>query len=235
MKDSQSILLPGLDKQISFLLDNLEVIPHNILIMGSSSADIARRLNKNESKVTIAVEDHGSLLNTKLELEKKVGIEVKLMDFERTDFSDNELDLIFAQGSISNFRRKKIIKELKRICRSKGVICIGELVKIKERVPPFVDDLFTASDLDPLYSEKLEDYYRERDWDVIKTADLSFTLKPYYQKIHKIFRSKADNLSMHEKSFHKKFLNRLNHESNAYLKLGADKYIGFKALLLKKK
>ena len=43
-----------------------------------------------------------------------------------------------------------------------------------------------------------------------------------------------DNLTDKEKSFYKKLLSKISHESNAYLKLGADRYIGFKMLILKK-
>jgi len=36
-----------------------------------------------------------------------------------------------------------------------------------------------------------------------------------------------------EKKLYKKLLNKISHESNAYLKLGADKYIGLNLLILK--
>jgi DNA-directed RNA polymerase subunit N (RpoN/RPB10) len=46
-------------------------------------------------------------------------------------------------------------------------------------------------------------------------------------------KANINNLSGQEKSYYKKLLNKISHESNAYLKLGADKYIGFKMLILK--
>jgi hypothetical protein len=42
-----------------------------------------------------------------------------------------------------------------------------------------------------------------------------------------------ETLTEKEKSYYKKLLNKISHESNAYLKLGADKYIGYKLLILK--
>ena len=37
-----------------------------------------------------------------------------------------------------------------------------------------------------------------------------------------------------EKEENKKYFSRMKHESHAYLKLGGDKYIGFKSLIMRK-
>ena len=50
----------------------------------------------------------------------------------------------------------------------------------------------------------------------------------------KLLDDRLNKLGESEKAYHKKMLNRISHESNAYLKLGADKFIGFVSLLLTK-
>jgi hypothetical protein len=49
-----------------------------------------------------------------------------------------------------------------------------------------------------------------------------------------MLKSSKSDLTQQEKSYYKKLLHKISHESNAYLNLGADKYIGFIALLLQK-
>jgi hypothetical protein len=44
----------------------------------------------------------------------------------------------------------------------------------------------------------------------------------------------TSSLSNEEKSYHKKMLKRISHESNAYLKLGGNKFIGFISVILRK-
>lgn len=235
MKKTNLILLPGLDKQIKFLFERINVENLNSLVLGSQSVQIAKWLSeKSKNEVNLIVEDYESLMNSEFELGNSPKVNLKLMDFERTDFFSEQFDLIYAQASISNFRRKNIIKELKHITKRNGILCLGEIVKLKREVPVFVKDIFNSADLDPLSIEDLGKYYTERSFDIVDSSDLSESLKDFYINYAELLKAKSKLLSNSEKSYHKKLLNQINHQSNAYLKLGADKFIGFKTLLLKK-
>jgi DNA-directed RNA polymerase subunit N (RpoN/RPB10) len=59
-------------------------------------------------------------------------------------------------------------------------------------------------------------------------------LKNFYESAKQSLKDVINELSDKEKSHYKKLLNKISHESNAYLKLGADRYIGFKMIILKK-
>jgi hypothetical protein len=74
----------------------------------------------------------------------------------------------------------------------------------------------------------------DRNFELIDEINLSNTLNEYYSSNLILLNNKIKTLTDNEKAYYKKILNKLSHESNAYLKLGADKYIGFVALLLKK-
>ena len=107
------IILPGMEKQIELVLNNIDVVDNSVLVIGSGSEAIAKRLaNLSQKKCELIVEDYDSLMNSKLMLENEKIVSVKLMDFEITDFSKEQFDLVFAQASISSGRRNKIIKDL---------------------------------------------------------------------------------------------------------------------------
>jgi ubiquinone/menaquinone biosynthesis C-methylase UbiE len=235
MNKSDLILLPGLDKQLTFLKSRLELSELQVLIMGSGTAIIAKQLQSMGNNVEVIVEDYDSLMNAKLEISGSDEVNVKIMDFERTDYSNEKFDLVYVQGSISDARRKKIVKEIKRVLNQDGHLCLGDMVNLSENPPIFVKELFAFSKLEPLYKENLIPYYEERNFELVDSIDLSFTLREYYSINTKMLSERNKSLSSNEKSYYKKILNQISHESNAYLKLGANKFIGFHALLLKKK
>lgn len=233
--DKKIILLPGLDRQLAFLKSRLELSDLKILIIGSGTANIAAEMIKMGNMVEVIVEDYDSLINAKLEFDNSSDIVVKMMDFERTDFSDEEFDLVYVQGSISDSRRKKTVKEIKRITKQNGNLCLGDIVSFSENPPIFVKELFEFSQLIPLHKDKLIPYYEERNFELIDSIDLSFTLREYYGLNSKMLDERSRTLTSNEKSYFKKILNQISHESNAYLKLGAKKHFGFHAILLRKK
>ena len=236
MKNSNFILLPGLNKQISFLLNKVDIANFNILVVGSGSVQVAQILqNKSGNTTDVIVEDYESLINSKLSLKEDDSIQIKLMDFERTDYENETFDLVFAQGSISNYRRNKIVKELKRILKTNSYLCVGEVTKRQNEVPVFVDEIFENSELKPMLRDELKKYYSERNFEPIDWLDISFTLNEYYSTNEKLLRKKIVDLTDNEKSYYKKLVNKISHESKAYLHHGANKFIGFEALLLKKK
>ena len=155
------------------------------------------------------------------------------MDFEITDFGKDEIDIVLAQNSLTDFRRTKILKEIKRILKPGGIISAGELVKTQKNAPVFVEDMFRNSLLDPLTPEDLEKFYTERSFDIIEKYDLSFTLKKYYTVVLNKLKETLGVLSEREKKYYKKLIKKISHESNIYLKQGGDKYIGFWNYLMK--
>ena len=228
-------LLPGLKSQLRFLKKNLSTVPENILVIGSSSEWIASEFSRTlGNNVNLIVGDYESLLNAKLILGEESFVKTSLMDFEITDFDKETFDLVYAQASISLTNRNKIVKEIKQILKPGGYFCVGEIVSLKKDVPAFMGDIYDSSDLNPLFIDDLEKYYGERKFNIIAKQNLSETLKEYYLQCSSLLREKTEDLTDREKSYYKKLLNKVSHQSNVYLKLGGDKYMGLVALLLQK-
>ena len=235
MENKTNIFLPGLDNQIRFVRRSLELKGKLTLTLGSASEEIVKLLaQETGQKAELIVEDYNSLMNSRLMLENQNDTDVRLMDFEFTDFDDEEFDLVYTQGAISNPRRNKIVKEIKRILKPEGLFCVGEVVSVKEELPQFILDIYETSDLEPLHISQIEDYYQERKCEIIGTKDLSFTLKDYYSKNLYELKKSLKDMAENEKSYYKKLINMISHEAKAFLNQGADEYIGFYSLILKK-
>jgi SAM-dependent methyltransferase len=233
--NKKQISLPGLNKQFDFLKNNLPANPESVLVIGSGSEPAASLISNHFACSTdLIVQDYESLMNSKIILGNDSKIKVSLMDYEVTDFAAESFDLIYAQASISLLNRNKIIKELKRILKPGGHICLGEIVSLRKDIPLFVKDIYDASGLLPLFVEDLEKYYAERNLNLISQQDFSNTLAEYYTQYSTQLKSTKYDLTDSEKSYYKKLLNKISHESNAYLKLGGDKFIGFVSLFLQK-
>jgi ubiquinone/menaquinone biosynthesis C-methylase UbiE len=185
------------------------------------------------SSATVIVNDYESLINSRLNLSKDSKVSVKMMDFENTDFADESFDLVYAQASISLTNRNKIVKEIKRILKKDSVLCVGEITALSKQYPQFVKDIFESSDILPLYHNDCAKYYEEIKFTLLYEEDLTSSLKSYYENTANQLKQTIETLSDQEKSYYKKLLNKISHESNAYLRLGADRYIGFKMLILK--
>ncbi|VAX20987.1 hypothetical protein MNBD_IGNAVI01-1623 [hydrothermal vent metagenome] len=234
--EEANIFLPGLGNQFRFVRRNLELKDRSTLTLGSASEEIVKLLaDETGRKAELIVEDYNSLMNAMLLLEKRDDIVVRLMDFEFTDFNDQEFDMVYTQGAISNPRRNKIVKEIKRILKPGGLLCVGEVVSLKENLPQFVLDIYESSDLEPLLVNKIEDYYKERNFEIVGKKDLSFTLKDYYSKNLEELKKSINNMADNEKSYYKKLINMISHEAKAFLNQGADEFIGFYTLILKKR
>lgn len=234
MKEEKQIHLPGGSNQLGFTLGNTKIVDQSILVIGSGSEEIAKRfVREGAAKVELIVEDYESLMNSNMLLSEFDAVNAKMMDFELTDFNENEFDLVYAQASISTDRRNKIIKEIKRILEKEGVLSVGEIVKLEEFVPQFVQDIFDMSELDPLCCDKIEKFYTDRNFEVIDIQDYSKSLKEYYSLNLKKLADNEDELSEKEKSYYKKIINQLSHQSKVYLKQGGDEFIGFHAIIAK--
>jgi ubiquinone/menaquinone biosynthesis C-methylase UbiE len=234
MQENQNIFLPGGFKQFRILKSKYIISGKHVLVIGAGSEKIAEKMiDSNAAAVKMIVNDFDSLMNSRLNLSKESNIILEMMGYDNTDFSDNEFDLVYAQGSISSFNRSKIIKEIRRILKANGVFCVGEITSLKKDYPVFIKDIFESSEIHPLLKDSCSTYYIERKFLVLYEQDLSSSLKSFYENAAHELKEKINRLSEQEKSYYKKLLNKISHESNAYLKLGADKYIGFKMLILK--
>jgi ubiquinone/menaquinone biosynthesis C-methylase UbiE len=235
MNNKKQICLPGLNKQFDSLMKNLQVNPKTVLVIGSGSENAAALITNHFSCSTeLIVQDYESLMNSRINLDNDSNIKICLMNYEVTDFAPESFDLIYAQASVSLINRNKIIKEIKRILKPDGYLCIGEIVSLKQDIPLFVRDIFDSAGLLPLFVDDLEKYYTERKFNLISLQDFSNTLAEYYTLYASLLKSTKENLTDNEKSYYKKLLNKIHHESNVYLKLGGDKFIGFVSLLLQK-
>jgi ubiquinone/menaquinone biosynthesis C-methylase UbiE len=200
------------------------------LILGPGCESIAVRFLEHFGEVIIIVNDYDWLMQSKMKLKDQEQIKIKMMDYAHTDFEQDYFDLIYAQGSISVPDRKEILKEIKRILKTDGVFCTGEIVSLKEPVPAFVKDIWERSGLEPLSSSDIINYFTGKGFMIIREQDLSHTLKDFYQNIRNTFA----NTSKKEKEENKKFYSEIKHESDVFLKLGGDKYMGFTSLIMRK-
>jgi SAM-dependent methyltransferase len=235
MQETQNIFLPGGSKQFRILKSKYILSEKNVLIIGSSSEKIAEKMvEAGAGSVRMIVNDYDSLMNSRLNLGKDSKIIVKMMDFDNTDFYAEEFDLVYAQASISLTSRNRIVKEIKRILKPEATLCVGEIISLTKEYPPFVRNIFDASDILPLLNNNCISYYSERNFSILYEEDLTSSLQNFYEHTADELHENIDKLTDKEKSYYKKLLNKISHESNAYLKLGADKFIGFKMLILRK-
>ena len=225
-----NILLPGGIKQFEHLLVQNFIRGIHALIIGPGCEPVALSLLENFSDINITADDYNSVMQIKMKLKDEDRIKVKMMDYTHTDFEDEYFDLIYAQGSISVPERKDIIKEIKRILTGNGLLCAGEIVSLKEPVPGFVSDIWERSGIEPIASSEIKKYYEGKGFEVLSEKDFSDTLQDFYDQL----RTTVSKVSKDEKEEDKKYFSRMKHESNAYLKLGGDKYIGFKSLIMRK-
>jgi ubiquinone/menaquinone biosynthesis C-methylase UbiE len=234
MQEKQNIFLPGGHKQLRILKSKISIHNNNILVIGSGSEKIAQKMiDSDASSVKMIVDSYESLINSRLNIHKESKIVIEMMEYDNTDFGENEFNLVYAQGSISLFSRNKIVKEIKRVLKVDGVFCVGEITSMSKDYPVFIKDIFESSEILPLFNDECAAYYQERNFSVLHEQDLSSSLKSFYENAALELNSNIESLSEQEKSYYKKLLNKIRHESNAYLRLGADRYIGFKMLILK--
>jgi ubiquinone/menaquinone biosynthesis C-methylase UbiE len=189
--NSQNIFLPGGIHQLNHLKANINTSDKDILIIGSNPEGIAISFLKDHcNTLDIIVEDHNSLLNSRLKLKDFPSIKIRMMEYQRTDFQNNRFDIVYTQASVSSPERNSIIKELKRILKSEGILSAGEITSLKEPVPQFVKDIWDNGYISPLKDANVSDYYLSRGFELIDERDLSerFTgflfnnRKNYYKK-----------------------------------------------------
>ena len=228
-------ILPGLNGQLEFLKKYLAATTNTALVTGSSSESIAQSIASHFGcSVDLIVGDYESLMNSKLVLGSDTNINLRMMALDSTDFPGEQFDLVYSQASVSLTNRNKIIKEIKRILKPGGYFCIGEVTALTKEVPQYILDIFDSSDMLPLFTDDLSKYYLERNFKVCGKINLSNTLKDYYSISLSALRDIYRDLGEKEKSYYKKLINKISHESNSYLKLGGHRHMGFEVMLLRK-
>ena len=229
------VFLPGLQNQVRFLQDNLKLEDLDVLVIGTFSEPIAQRFAvAAKKKVHLIVPDFDSLLNANMILEGDESVKVKIMDYVCTDFEPNTFDLVYAQASISLENRRKIIKEIKKILKPGGYLCVGEITSNTKELPVFLQEAYYSSGIEPLFYDELLKYYSDLGFEFVKSEDLTHTLREYYSQCKRKLNNSKDELKSNEQSYYKKILKRISHESNLFVKFNAEKHIGFNAILLKR-
>ncbi len=235
MELTRPTFLPGLNEQVKFLTIKSDLKNKRCLVLGSSSESVAQQLAEASGvPADLIVEDYDSLINSRLGLENFPNVNIRLMDFEATDFNKAEFDLVYAQGTISDERRKGILKELKRISKPDAIFCIGEMLFKTDNPPVFIQDVFYSSGIEGLYLDTYQEYYKSKNFEIVETKDLSYTLNRFYKSMSNKLDESLKHLSEQEKSYHKKLIKKISHESNVYLDQGGEKYMCFMAMILKR-
>ncbi|MGE5400745.1 MAG: class I SAM-dependent methyltransferase [Ignavibacteriales bacterium] len=233
MLETQKIFLPGTGEQLRLLLQDIDIEGMSVVVFGSNSERIAKLLALSSgSTVDLIVEDFQSLLSSELYLKGVPQVRVRMMAFDATDFENNSFDMVYAQGAVSVEGRERIVKEVKRILKPGGYLCSGEVVILSENPPRYVCDIWNNSGLDPRPYYEIDEYYKQKQFNVLHTHDLGYTMDKFYQMSSETLKKSLPAMSDEEKSYNKKLINRMSHESNVYLKQGGKKYMGFKSLLL---
>lgn len=227
--------LPGGFDQYILFNKTVELKDKNILFIGAGLEKLLVKIERSlYSSIFYIVDDHDSLLTTRFLLSDLKDINIRLMQFDSTDFANENFDIVYTQGSVSSSKRNKIVKEIKRILKPGGIFCVGESVLLKDNEPQFIKDIYKNSDTLPLAVNNFTEYYISRKFEIIKEADFSYSLRKYYKSWKDLSKENINSLSEEEKQQNKKIIKRISHESNAYNNLGGSKYMGFKMLILKK-
>ena len=231
----QPIYLPGGVYQFNHLKGNVDLDGKSILIIGANTESIGKLfLKTGANSVAIIIDDYDLLIKARMLIDNIERLSVKFMEYSKTDFNNETFDIVYAQGSISNPQRNKIVKEMKRILKPQGTMIAGEYISLKESAPNYVKDVWESGNILPLYSTELTGYYETRNFDIVDVSELSPKLKEFYLTSKKLLNENIDHLTEQEKSYYKKLLKRFNHESNVYLKLGGSDYMGFSSIILRK-
>ena len=230
-----SLLLPGMDDQFLWFNNLYDVTGKTVLVVGESSDELAKFIEENfQAKVYFIVHDEDVLFRSRLKLGANKNISVRLMEFSNTDFKNDFFDVVYAQASVTVKERRKIAKEFFRITKPGGVLCVGEMCNLKKEVPQVITDVWNRSTLSPLFVDELVPFYESVQWKHKESKDLSETLDVFYIQFEKKAARNLPNVPEGEKKLHKKFIHKISHEANVFLRHGGYKNIGFSAMLFEK-
>ena len=233
--ETSPVLLPGLEDQILFLLNNVDVTDKRILIMGPGSLHIADKLLANgASAIELIIDDEELMLADRLQAKASEKLRIRYMEFFSTDFKDESFDLVYAQASVSTTKHMKILKEIKRITKPQGSICLGELVQLTKEIPASVRNVWERTKVRPHEIIKLQEAYASQGFEPVLETDLSFTMKFVYKKHLYTMNKHLPSMTEAEKKVYKKEIKTYRHEANMYLQFKGDNYTGFIVFLMRK-
>lgn len=228
------IFLPGTDKQIKFLLKDYSPSGKKILIAGGGTDKIILKFkDAGSDDITVISNNSIDVVDLRMKTSGK-NLKVRIMDYENTDFRDGSFDLVYSQASFSIKERKNIFKEVSRILLPDGILCIGEIIRTADDIPRFMQEVWNSSGISPLTIAAQIQFYKDAGFAVVSQENLSYTLNDFYNSGKKMLQKFIDEGSNEEKNRYKKMLNKISHESNAYLNLGGKKYMEFHAFILKR-
>ncbi|HOJ17945.1 MAG: class I SAM-dependent methyltransferase [Ignavibacteriales bacterium] len=230
------IKLPGLEKQYKMLLKHTQNFQGSSLFIGYGLEELVRINASSPGVGTVwyAVENEEALLWSRILLGDIPNVKIRNMEFDSLDLKDSSVSLVYSQGAISKKKRGKILKDIKRVLTPDGLLSVGEVTSLRENVPAFVKDIWDRTGIVPLDADKVASYYNERNFQIVDEEDLSSTLKNYYTYYQRSLNTRKQDDEEEKNRQFRKLFGQIKHEVHAYLKLGGDKYIGFKALLLKR-
>jgi ubiquinone/menaquinone biosynthesis C-methylase UbiE len=232
----ENIFLPGLNSQLNYVIENINIKDKKVLVIGTFSESIAIKFAEIcNNEVELIVPDFASLISSKVKIEGKSGIKIRIMDYTNTDFEKETFDFIYAQASVSTKNRRKILKELKRISKPDSIIVIGEIYSKTESLPVFMKNALDNSNLQPIFEDHIIKFYEEVGFEVRFSENHDKLLMDYYFECKSRLNQSKDKLTDNEQSYYKKLLKKISHESNLFIKFNAIKYIGFKILELRRK
>lgn len=233
--ESSGVLLPGREDQLNFLLRNMPVAGKKVLLIGSGAEKIAMKLaEENCESILILTDNEELLVNTRMIVTGQEKIKVKYSSFAGIDSPDGSFDIVYAQGTISNMDRKKILKEVYRVLGHEGFFVVGEMTSLKGDIPAFLRSVFAANGMEIVSAESLEMFYKGEGFKLKSMKVLDNSLKEYYKDIERVFNRKLSNMTKQEQQENKELITKTKHEINVFLKLGGLKYIGFSAFILLK-
>ena len=234
-QDIQPVLLPGLDDQSVFLFTNCDVSEKKVLIIGYGCVPIAKKmLSKGAASVEVIIADEEQMLADRLLGSGTENLRIRFMDFHNTDFKDDVFDIVYAQASVSTSKHLKILKEIKRITKPQGFICLGEVVQLTDEVTLSVRHVWEKTNVTLRKIPVIQNDYKETGFEPVVETDLSFTIKYVYKKLLRSMNDTLPEMSEAEKKALKKDIKTYRHEANTYLQFKGDTYTGFIAFLLRK-
>lgn len=225
------ILLPGLNFQINFLLNNVDLSEKKVAILGANSIEIAlKMLEKKARKIEIFIDDMELFLLEQMNAEKFSydAEKINIKQEEYSTFSSNsQFDVIYAQNSTTSMHRNAIIKNVRKNLAQNGIFCVGEATLTKNDAPKSAKEFFLTYNISPLESKNFENYFIERGFKLVKVSENKESLDKYYEEISKLFEKNKNNIFLTESNPEKQ-IRRIKHDIDLYLKFGMRKYLTFK-------
>ncbi|MEN3038380.1 MAG: methyltransferase domain-containing protein [Candidatus Kryptonium sp.] len=160
-------------------------------------------------------------------------VKIKLMSPISLDFKDETFDLIISEGILSQYKKSKVLKEFRRVLKNDSFIGIADFYWKKTPVPTYVKDAWyvEGGSIETL-EEKLK-IFKEYGFEPILFEDISDELAKYYSKFRNIIKTTLKEWRFTKDEF--KDVKKFKHEVSVFLEQGGDKWMGYVAIVAKKR